>query len=140
MEKHVSLNSINKFINFYKFRETPYIENLYTQYVLKFKASRLDTLNRRNAIQTLVPIHSTPEKARHNLDFVIGSNPPSSATFQHQLSNPYESFTEMHTGIQIPSKSIIKTADVRNTQSSNKIQTKQYDSGEIKIQFAMKII
>uniref|UniRef100_A0A8W8MIZ5 Uncharacterized protein n=1 Tax=Magallana gigas TaxID=29159 RepID=A0A8W8MIZ5_MAGGI len=60
-------------------------------------ASRLDTLNRRNAIQTLVPIHSTPEKARHNLDFVIVSNPRYSATFQHQLSNPYESFTEMNT-------------------------------------------
>lgn len=56
MEKNVSLNSINKSIYFYKFKETPYIENLYTHYVLKFKASRLDTLNRRNAIQTLVPI------------------------------------------------------------------------------------
>lgn len=100
MKKHVSLNSINKSINFYKFKETPYIENLNTQYVLKFKASRLDTLNQRNAIQTLVPIHSTPEKARHNLDFGIVSNPPSSATFQHQLiSNPYESFTEMNTGM-----------------------------------------
>lgn len=83
-------------------------------------AFRLDTLNRRNAIQTLVPIHSTPEKARHNLDFVIVSNPPSSATFQHQLSNPYESFTEMNTGIQIQSKSNIKTAEIGTAQKKFK--------------------